>query len=110
MSSIASEFNMLFTVRRVTRTQDVIGGSADSWADNSTGNGGRMRLLSAAERLMIAREGTTATHRLYCLGDVDVTTKDRIERESDNQEFDVTYVNDVDEAGEHLQIDMVERK
>ena len=105
--SIDSLFNTTMAVSRLTTSQDVIGGEKGTWASNSTGNPCRYRLLSAAERPYIGKEGVVSTHRLYCEAGGDVTSKDRIVAGSNT--YDVNYVNDVDEMDHHLQVDMTLR-
>lgn len=98
-----------FTVRRITNAQDAVGGESGAWADHSTGNPGRIRQLSATEREILGREGIVSTHRLYCMTDVDITTKDRARFGS--TDYDITRINVVQEQGEdhHQEIDSVLR-
>lgn len=89
-------------------SQDTIGGASATYATVSSDNPCRIRLLSATERTATGRDGVISTHRMYCEPGVDVTSPDQVVRGSDN--FDVNYVNDVDNMGHHKQVDMTLRE
>ena len=101
---ISGLYNTTMAVSRLTKAQDVIGGESGTWASASTGNACRFRLLSAAERGVLGREGVVSTHRMYCEAGVDVVEKDRVVIGSDT--YKANYVNNVDADGEFLQVDM----
>ena len=92
-----------FDVQRVTNTADAVGGSTETWADLSTGNSGRYRLLKANERESQGKERVISTHRWYCRDTVTVDEADRIV--GDSKTFEVNYVHDVDAMAHHKQID-----
>jgi len=65
--SFESHLNQACTIQVSTVTHDDVGGIEDSWAALHTSIPCRVAQLSSQERLMLGREGETATHRIYLL-------------------------------------------
>ena len=113
--SYESMLNSTMTVQTMTETFDAINGSIQTWADSTADNPCRMRLLNEKERVLIGREGNVSTHRLYCLASVTLTAGDRITNVklsgagTDTRVFDIVSVNNVDEDGRVVQVDMIQR-
>ena len=106
--AIEDLYNITFSVQRLTNAQDAIGGESGTWANLSTGNIGRYRLLSGTEREYAGRQGVMSTHRLYCESSVTIIEADRVVIGS--LTFDVQYIYNVDELDHHLQVDTVLRE
>jgi len=59
--------NQTCTIQASTVGHDDVGGIEDDWAALYTDISCRVAQLSSQERLMLGREGETATHRIYLL-------------------------------------------
>uniref|UniRef100_A0A6M3KW89 Putative head tail connector protein n=1 Tax=viral metagenome TaxID=1070528 RepID=A0A6M3KW89_9ZZZZ len=66
-----------FTPKSPTRTTDDQGSSTIVWTAG-TAFPGRLSRLSAQERMAQDKETALATHKIYCLTDVDVDSEDQI--------------------------------
>ena len=106
--SIEGMFNNNFTPQTVVRTADNTGGFTETWTDG-TAFRGRMRPLSAQERLSADRVTAWATHRLYC--SVDVTIDETYRISFNSRTFEVKGVmkpSEQDDGPAHLEIDLLE--
>ncbi len=66
-----------FTPQTATETSDNQGGYTTAWNDG-TDFEGRLSKLSVSERMAQDKETAIATHKIYCLTDVDVDPDDRV--------------------------------
>lgn len=66
-----------FTPQTPTRTTDSQGGSTIAYIDG-TDFEGRLSRLQGNEKMSSDKETAMATHKVYCLTDVDVDPEDRI--------------------------------
>ena len=108
MSDISSELNSTASVQHKRRTQDTIGGEVLANDGAAVSYDCRIRALSGRERESTGREDVVSTHRIYFVGSADVRGDDEITISA--KVYDVSFVNNVDEEGEHLQVDAIRRK
>jgi len=66
-----------FTPQTVTETTDSQGGYTTAW-NNGTDFEGRLSKLTVSEVMAQDKETAIATHKIYCLTDVDVDPDDQI--------------------------------
>ncbi len=66
-----------FTPQKHTETTDNQGGFTKAWVDGTTFEG-RLSKLKVEEMMAQDKETAIATHKVYCLTDVDVDPEDRI--------------------------------
>lgn len=109
---VSGMLNTVCTVRTLTVSRDAIGGVSESYAERASNIPCRIRALSGNEVPALGSDRSNSTHRVYMqpsqsLGTI--TDKDRIVSQA-GRILDVVFVNDVDESGELLQIDCMERK
>jgi hypothetical protein len=82
--SLAGLLNRLFTVRIPTSGWSA-GAISDTYANDTTGNPGRLQVASANEVNQADRDGLKITHKLFCLTDVSVKRRDKIVMETGDE-------------------------
>lgn len=107
MSVFISLLNNTFTVSRRVRTDDGQGGWAISYLALGTVEG-RIRPASSTEREVAAAQEQQISHVLYVLHGEDVLRGDLVE--CDELVVEVLGVREPSLAGEHLEIDCLERQ
>lgn len=105
MLTIDHLLNTTFTSTRPTRTADGQGGHTKGYAANGTFRG-RIRPLSAGERIVGDRTELKTSHRLYVAWGEDILRDDRFT--VDSSTFDVVAVNSPSEPNTHLEVDCLE--
>ena len=107
MTVFESLLNNTFTVSRRTRVSDGQGGWIISYLELGTVQG-RIRPTSSSERVVAASEEQQISHVLYVLHGADVARGDLVE--CGDLAVDVLGIREPSLAGEHLQIDCLERQ
>lgn len=107
MSVFTSLLNNTFTIYRRVRTDDGQGGWAISYLELGMAEG-RIRPATANERVVAAGEEQQITHVLYIEHGEDVLRGDRVV--CDDLTVEVLGIREPSKAGEHLEIDCLERQ
>ena len=107
MSVFTSLLNNEFTISRRTRVSDGQGGWPIAYVEIGTVRG-RIRPASSNERVVAASEEQQISHVLYVLAGADVERGDLVE--CGDLAVDVLGVREPSLAGEHLEIDCMERQ
>jgi SPP1 family predicted phage head-tail adaptor len=107
MTVFQSLLNNTFTVSRRVRTDDGQGGWAISYLELGTAEG-RIRPATANERVVADAEEQQITHVLYLEHGEDVLRGDLVV--CDDLTVEVLGVREPSKAGEHLEIDCLERQ
>lgn len=102
-----SLLNHDFAVRRKRRTSNGQGGWPEDFVLVATVRG-RLRPASSAEREAALLEERQITHVLYVLAGADIARGDQVE--GGGLTVDVQAVREPSQAGEHLEIDCLERQ
>lgn len=107
MGVFESLLNRTFTSYRRERTSDGQGGWVVSY--NELGEvEGRIRPATSKEREVAAQQGREVTHVLYVLAEEDVERGDR--EVYGDLTVEVAGIREPSRAGEHLEVDCVERQ
>lgn len=107
MTVFESLLNNVFTVERRRRSLDGQGGWAIDYVEIDPVRG-RIRPASSREREIAQQEGRDITHVLYVVAGVDVKRGDRVT--VGNLSVEAEAVREPSKAGEHLEIDCLERQ
>ena len=107
MTVFESLLNNTFTVSRRMRVPDGQGGWPIAYSELGTVRG-RIRPASSNERVVAASEEQQISHVLYVLAGSDVARGDLVE--CGDLAVDVLGVREPSLAGEHLEIDCLERQ
>lgn len=107
MTVFESLLNNVFTVSRRLRVSDGQGGWPIAYLEMGTVQG-RIRPTSSNERVVAASEEQQISHVLYVLHGSDITRGDLVE--CGDLAVDVLGVREPSLAGEHLEIDCLERQ
>lgn len=107
MTVFESLLNNTFTISRRVRTDDGQGGWAIAYLELGTAEG-RIRPATSNEREVAASEEQQITHVLYVLADEDIARGDLVE--CGDLAVDVLGIREPSLAGEHLEIDCLERQ
>lgn len=92
-----------FTIKRPIPSVDSGGSPVETFSDFLT-TSGRMRPLTGTEILANEKLGLVTSHRFYCPV-IDVEEKDRIYNSTTENTYEVKFVKDPMEMGDHLEID-----
>lgn len=95
------------TIFRNSSTKNKIGGSISNWQKHLEIEG-LIRPLSGREQDVADKPTYIATHRLYC-APADILETDRV-KDINGIEYDIHFVSDVMNMGNHLQIDLEQRR
>lgn len=107
MSVFESLLNNTFTTARRSRLSDGQGGWLIIYVDIGT-HAGRIRPATGTEREIAQAEGRELTHVLYTLAGEDIARGDRVT--CADLEVEVLAVREPSLAGEHYEIDCLERQ
>lgn len=107
MSVFTSLLNNVFTVSRRVRVSDGQGGWPIAYLEMGTVQG-RIRPTSSSERVVAASEEQQISHVLYVLHGADIARGDLVE--CGELAVDVLGIREPSLAGEHLEIDCLERQ
>lgn len=107
MTVFTSLLNNTFVVWRRMRTADGQGGWPISWAELGTVEG-RIRPASSSERVVADAEEQQISHVLYVAAGSDVVRGDLVE--CGELSVEVLGIREPSLAGEHLEIDCMERQ
>jgi len=94
--------NQEMSVRSCSLTADSYGGQSVSHSTIYTGRPCRINVLSAAEQLILSREGMVASHKFFC--DADMTIMNSYELVVGSTVYPVVDVRNYDEGSHHLTI------
>ena len=94
-----------FTPLTLTRTDDGVGGYAETWTEG-TAFAGRLSDIGANRRLSQDRLTVYATHTLYCLASVSLTETQKVKL--GGRTFQIRSIHNPSNLGHHLQIDLLE--
>ncbi len=100
---IDSYYKPGFTIKRPVRTVDSGGSPVETFSDFLT-TSGRMRPLTGTEILANEKLGLVTSHRFYCAV-IDVEEKDKIYNSNTGNTYEVKFVKNPMEMGDHLEID-----
>jgi head-tail adaptor len=103
IEQISHWYTMPIKVLRNVPTDNGMGGWVDHWSTHLNILGW-LRPISGNESKTADKLTFHATHRLYCAPD-DILVTDRIEDE-DEEIYDIGFVHNVMNMGNHLQIDL----
>lgn len=92
-----------YTIKRPILSIDSGGSPIETFSDFITASG-RMRPLTGNEILANEKLGLVTSHRFYCAM-IDVEEKDRIYDSNTENTYEVKFVKDPMEMGDHLEID-----
>ena len=107
MSTISHLFNTTVLVQSVTQTQSSTGGQIKTLATKHAALPCLIERLSGGKQPILGREGVIITHMLYT--DVfDITETDIIIQGS--IVFDTDISDDVQGRGQHVEIQLIERR
>ena len=107
MTVFESLLNNTFTISRRLRVSDGQGGWPIAYSELGTVQG-RIRPASSNERVVAASEEQQISHVLYVLAGSDVARGDLVE--CGDLAVDVLGVREPSLAGEHLEVDCLERQ
>ena len=107
MTVFESLLNHTFTVKRRRRSPDGQGGWSIDYVEIDPAQG-RIRPASSREREIAQQEGREISHVLYVVAGSDIERGDRVIYS--DLTVDVEAVREPSKAGEHLEIDCVERQ
>ena len=102
-TAIETCFYSGFRLRANTQTKDSGGANIDSWSDGVEFDG-HIRRLSSSEIIANNKRGINSSHRLSASADLAITKTNRVT--FDSKEYHVTFVDDVHELAEFLQIEL----
>jgi len=100
-------YNLSGQVYRGTVTVGGMGDASRTMAVSGAAFACRIRQASATERSMSGSRGVDISHRMYCAATVDVLPADEVH--IGTIIYRIENVNDVDQMGHHLEVDMRER-
>jgi len=107
VSVFTSLLNNTFTISRRVRTDDGQGGWAITYLELGTMEG-RIRPASSSEREVAASEEQQISHVLYVVHGEDILRGDLVT--CGDLEVEVLGIREPSKAGEHLEIDCLERQ
>ena len=107
MGVFESLLNNTFTTARRSRLSDGQGGWLIAYVDIGT-HAGRIRPATGTEREIARAEGRQITHVLYAAAGTDIARGDR--ETCGDLEVDVLGIREPSLAGEHYEIDCLERQ
>jgi len=103
-----SMLNNTLTVSRRVRVSDGQGGWTIAYEEVGSIDA-RVRPLSSKERIVAGSEEQQITHVIYCVADEDITRGDIVEDE-DGWQAEILGIREPSLAGEHWEIDALERQ
>ena len=102
--SFTGLLNSQFDLISLGMSADAYGGWSSSPATVSAMSSVPCRVteLSATERELLSREGTSASHKVFCDYTSVITTKHELE--ISDVRYQIVRVNDIDRMGHHLEL------
>lgn len=100
---ISDYYKTGFIIKRPIVTIDSGGSLIETFSDFIF-TSGRMRPLSGNEVLANEKLGLVTSHRFYCAV-IDVEVKDRIYNSNTDDTYEIEFIKDPMEMGDHLEID-----
>ena len=104
--SIAGLLNLTVSTQRPVVTKGRYGEQVESWAASLTDIRCRLQRKSAAETIFSDREAVFSNFTMYTEPGHDIKATDRVI--NGTKKYDVQGVNDANEMGHHLKIDLLE--